>query len=58
MQFQIRTNEVFCSDCANDLAGALELQGVNEIVVEPVHVLDWVFCGKCRQRVYAEKRTA
>lgn len=59
MQFQIRTNEVFCESCANDLAGTIELQGVGEVFVEPISTArEWVKCGKCSARIYSEKRTA
>ncbi len=48
MQFTVRTFEVFCSGCANDLAKLMEQQGIGEVVIEPIATFrDWVKCGKC-----------
>jgi uncharacterized protein with PIN domain len=59
MQYQVRTNEVFCSPCAEELAKVLELQAIGEVFVEPIRTMrEWVFCGRCGTKVYSEKRTA
>lgn len=59
MQFQVRTNEVFCEQCASDLACSMESRGIGEVFVEPIETSrEWVKCGACNERVYSEKRTA